>query len=171
MSHVACSPDCAIKWAEKQREKRQVKAAKESRKIDQERRRKLKTVSELAKEAERLVNKYVRLRDAKDGCISCEKGPYWDGQWHASHYKSVGSNSALRFNLWNIHKACSICNNWLSGNIGAFKPNLILKIGAERVEWLDNHPRSREYSREYLERLKRIFSKKIRRIESRIKLH
>jgi len=61
------------------------------------------------------MNAYVRLvRDVDEPCISCGRPASWAGQWHASHYKSRGSNSALRFNLWNLHKACSICNNHLS---------------------------------------------------------
>ena len=170
LSHKLCGKEeCAIAWGLKEREKRLAKVAKEERAKTKLAKQQLDPPKVWAKKAEAVVNKYVRLRDAQEGCISCDKGPYWDGQWHASHFKSVGSNSALRFNLWNIHKSCSVCNNWKSGNIGAYRPRLIEKIGLDRVEWLENHPRSRDYDIEYLQRLIKVFNKKINRITKRRK--
>jgi hypothetical protein len=85
--------------------------------------------------------------------------------WQGSHFKSVGSNSALQFNLWNIHKACDQCNYFKAGNIAPYETRLRQKYGDEHVDWLKNHPREREYTQEYLDRLARILRKKIRRRE------
>lgn len=162
MTHRACSADCAVTLAEISRKKVEKKA-------DRRKRENLKTLSQLAKEAEQYVNKYVRLRDANRSCISCDRPASWDGQWHASHFKSVGANSALRFNLWNIHKACSICNSHLSGNIGEYAKRLPFRIGQERFDFLQSHERTCRYSREYLIRLKQVAMKACRRMERKLR--
>jgi len=169
MGHICCSAPCVIAHSLANREKLNKQAKIVERREHAERKEKLRTKADHAKATQAVVNNYVRLRDAHLGCVSCDKPASWDGQWHASHYKSRGSNSALRFNLWNIHKSCSVCNNWKSGNIGEYTPRLIERIGLERVQWLDNHERSREYSIEYLKRLKAIFKKKIIRLQRRNK--
>ena len=164
---VVCGIDCARSLAISVRGKAEKQAATKQRKADRERKEKLKSLSQLAKEAEREVNRYVRARDFKEGCISCDKPPTWQGQWHASHFRSVGAAKQLRFNLWNIHKACSVCNAHLSGNLSAYEPRLRQKLGDARVDWLREQNCTRKYERDYLVRLKRVFAKKARRAESR----
>lgn len=164
---VAATVDCALKLAEKQREKIDRQVAKASRAANREARERLKTRSDWMKEAQQAVNAYVRLRDKDKECVSCGRPSSWDGQWHASHFKSVGSNSFLRFNLWNIHKACSICNNHLSGNIGEYMLRLPARIGYERFEFLMCAPRVRSYSIDHLKRLKLIFQKRARKLMMR----
>ena len=80
-------------------------------------------------------NKYIRNRDKKDPCISCNR--HHDGQYHAGHYKTVGGHPALRFCEDNCHKQCSVCNNYKSGNLSEYRSNLLIKIGLDRVEWLE----------------------------------
>lgn len=123
------------------------------------------------KKAQAAVNEYVRLRDADKPCISCGRPASWQGQWHCSHYRSVGSSPHLRFNLWNMHKACSICNNHLSGNVAQYKVWLILKIGPEKVEWLESEhsPQlaAKKHTVEYLCRLAGLFRRRCRVIKRR----
>lgn len=164
---AVCGVACAKELAASIRGKAEKQAAIKQRKADRERKERLKSLSQLAKEAEREVNRYVRARDFKEGCISCDKPPTWQGQWHASHFRSVGSAKQLRFNLWNINKSCSVCNNWKSGNIGEYAPRLLQKIGPEKYQFLVAQNGCRKYNREYLERLKRVFSRKARRQEIR----
>lgn len=154
-----CSPRCAAA------EVRKVKRAE--RTLDRSRKLALKTRADWMREAQAAVNRYVRARDAHLGCVSCDKGPTWDGQWHASHFRSVGAASAVRFHLWNIHKSCSICNNWKSGNLSEYEPRLRARIGADRVDWLRTQTQLVAYDIEYLRRLKRVFGKKARRMEAR----
>jgi hypothetical protein len=148
---------CVVEYANRS-------AAKRERVDLKVRREAIKTPSDRAKPAQAAVNRYVNARDSGKPCISCGKPDR--GVRNASHYKSRGSNSALRFNLWNIHSSCYSCNCEKSGNIGEYRPRLIDRIGAEKVEWLDCHPRSREYSPEYLKRLTRIFNKKTKRTKT-----
>jgi nitrogen fixation protein len=160
----ACSVPCALALNDVAKKKSAAKALKAERKSMKERAEKIKTRSEHMKEAQAAVNAYVRLRDANDPCISCDRPATWGGQWHASHYRSVGSNPGWRFNILNIHRACSICNAWKSGNLTEYRPRLIAKIGLERVEMLEQESPVRKYDIEYLKRLKRIFRDKAKRL-------
>ena len=164
---AVCGIDCARALAISVRGKAEKQAATKQRKLDRERKEAIKTRSDLAREAQREVNRYVRARDFKDGCISCDKPATWNGQWHASHFRSVGAAPQLRFNLWNIHKACSVCNNWKSGNIGEYAPRLLQKIGQEKYQFLLSHSGCIKYNREYLVRLKQVFARKANRQERR----
>lgn len=164
MSQQTCSDMiCRREWI---RQKERAKAERAAFKVRKER---AKTLSQLAKEAEYYVNRYVRLRDRNKPCVSCDRPANWQGQWHASHLKSVGANSALRFNLWNINKACSICNNYLSGNIGEYKARLPARIGQERFDFIESHNRSRTFTRDYLARIRSVFAKRCRVLERKIK--
>lgn len=164
---VWCSDDCATAIALERLAKQKAAKAKAERAADKQAKKAHKTAAQLAEPVRKLAQKYAVLRDRDYGCISCDKGPHWHGVWHGSHFKSVGSNSALQFNLLNIHKACDQCNFFLAGNIANYETRLRQKIGDEKVDWLKNHPRSREYSIDYLDRLAAILRKKIRRLEKR----
>jgi hypothetical protein len=156
-----CSPRCA---------KRKVDAAKRAeRQAVKARKEKLKRVSEWEEECRRIVQAIARIRDRHDGCISCHMGPNYQGGWNGSHYRSVGACSNLQFHLWNIHKACVQCNKDKGGNIHAYRPRLIQKIGLERVEWLDAQngvtKRSGPAYVEYLKRFKQVMGKRLRRMK------
>lgn len=156
-----CSQRCAMKL---------VKADKvKERETFKQRKEKLKRVSEWEDECRRIVQKIARIRDRHDGCISCHVGPNYDGQWHGSHYRSVGACSNTQFLLWNIHKACAQCNLFKGGNREFYRPRLIEKIGAERVEWLDAQNKVEKRSGlayiEYLKRFKTVMGKRLRRLE------
>ncbi|KAF3997517.1 recombination protein NinG [Glaciimonas immobilis] len=159
-----CSPECGLALSQRIIAKGVSKQKGIERKDITVRRNAIKPMAKRLSETQTVINRYVRLRDHFLPCVSCDKPASWNGQWHASHYKSTGSNSALRFNLWNIHKSCSVCNNYLSGNIGEYIPELAFRVGKDRLIWLNNHPRSRTYTPEYLDRMKRIFSKKCSRL-------
>lgn len=167
LGQAVCSPTCAIIDAPKNQDKARKALADIGREALRAAKERVKPKGQYMREAQAVINRYVRLRDAHLGCISCGKPASWPGQWHCSHFRSVGAAPHLRFNLWNMNRSCSICNNHLSGNIGAYKPALIEKIGQAKVDWLESHHARAGHDIEYLKRLKRIFSKKCRRIESR----
>lgn len=135
-----------------------------------ERKEAIKPVSQWESECRAIVQKIARIRDRNDGCISCHMGSNYGGQWHGSHYRSVGACSSLQFNLWNIHKACAQCNMHKSGNREGYRPRLIEKIGLERVEWMDSQngimKRGGKLYIEYLKRFKYVMGKRLRRIAS-----
>jgi hypothetical protein len=154
----ACSIGCAIKIAE------QVRKVAE-RKDDKLRRQALKTRQDWLREAQAAVNALVRYRDREDGCISCDRPADWPGQWHASHFKSVGSSPALRFDLANIHKSCSICNNHMSGNIGSYAPRLLAKIGADEFARLNGPQPIVKHSIEDAQRIKATYKAKLKTLQ------
>lgn len=164
---VVCSPNCALLHAKQKRERERKALAKIERKAIREVKERVKPRSDYLKEAQAAINRYVRLRDAHLGCVSCDRPSAWQGQWHASHYRSRGAAPHLRFNLHNIHKACSICNNHLSGNIMGYRPELVRRIGAQRVEALEASQVRADFTIDYLKRLKRVFAEKARRLELR----
>lgn len=126
-----CSPECAIKLARDNAQKAQERAEKKK----QREQAKLKSRSEWLKEAQSIFNKFIRLRDKDQPCISC--GRYHQGQYHAGHYRSVGACPELRFCELNVHKQCAPCNDHKSGNIIEYRINLVNKIGADKVAWLE----------------------------------
>ena len=95
----------------------------------------LLTTSDYLKMAQQVFNKWCRLRDQDQPCISC--GKEINGVRHASHYLSSGGHSAVRFHPDNVWVSCYKCNVMLSGNGIEYRMRLIKKIGLERVEWLE----------------------------------
>lgn len=166
---AACSPLCGLELARSKRLKAEKAEKVKDRKETRAKLEKMKPRRKWLAECQEIVNKIVRLRDAHLGCCSCDKGPEWGGQWHASHLRSVGAASAVRFHLWNIAKSCSICNNHLSGNLSAYLPRARQRLGNEKVDWLYAQNHQANYSIEYLKRLKLVMGKKLKRMEGRIK--
>lgn len=164
---VACGVACALSMAKAKSDQARKSLALVERRELKVRKDKLKSRAEYAKDAQAVINRYVRLRDAHLGCISCDKPASWDGQWHCSHFRSVGSAAHLRFNLLNMNKSCSACNNFLSGNIAGYRPKLIEKIGQAKVDWLECNQDTVRHDIAYLKRIKTVFTKKCRRLEGR----
>ena len=170
MTHKCCSPECAQEFAKLERIKSQKKQEREISKMVREKKDALRPISEFLERAQAAFNRYVRVRDHDYGCISCDKTKYWPAHFHAGHYKSVGADSYLRFNLWNVHKQCVQCNHFFSGNVNEYAKRLPDRIGKDRFEFLESSPKTRKYTREYLERLTKIFNKKALRAEKRLNL-
>ena len=152
-----CSAECAYKYSKTIRVKAERKETKELKV-------KLKTKAEWLKEAQAIFNQYIRLRDKDAPCISCHKTFDWNGQWHASHYRSVGASPELRFNELNVHKSCSVCNNYLSGNIMSYRIKLIEKIGISAVEHLESKHEANHYTIDDIKELKRIYREKVKEL-------
>jgi hypothetical protein len=144
-------------------EKTKEKAWKEKKqKMQQD----LETVQDYIKMAQIIFNKYIRLRDKGQVCISCQK-PI-NGVSHASHYLSAGGHSNVRFNEDNVWVSCYKCNVMLSGNQVEYRKALIKKIGIERVEWLeDNGSIERKFTKEELKNLMQKYKLKCKELENK----
>ena len=127
----------------------------------------IKTKAQWTREAQASVNKYIRARDKGRPCVSCGKPDNGQHQRHASHFRSVGACSSLRFNTWNIHASCMQCNSILSGNLIEYRIRLKDKVGAGRVDWLESRNEVTRYDIDYLRRIKKIFNKLARTAERR----
>lgn len=153
-------------------------AAREQRKREREqsadlrqRREALKTRAEWEREAQAAFNRYIRMRDMYQECIShpgklISNSNYITGSAvDASHYRSRGAASHLRFNVFNVHSACTRCNRQLSGNAVEYRIRLIERIGLERVERLEADNDPRKFDIDYLKRVKSIFTRRARHYE------
>lgn len=180
-----CSLDCGAQIArarlEKARFKEQMEAKRRQKKDIAARKKKLKTVSTWTKEAQREFNKFIRLRDYDQPCISCGKervqiemqqGWKVGGAWDCGHYLSVGAFPALRFEEDNAHKQCKSCNGG-SGRFArksksvaeSYRINLVKKIGEHRVRALERDQSIRQYRAEDLEAIKIKYRTMARELE------
>lgn len=130
--------------------KREKDYAARKRKAHAARKMEVKPLSYWMKRAQAAFNAWIRARDAGKPCISCGHPDDGSRQRHASHFRSVGACSSLRFDERNVNASCSICNNWLSGNIGRYKVELIRRIGVEHVESIESAPKLRKWTKEEL---------------------
>lgn len=138
-TQIVCSPKCALELA-------QAKRLKLERRELRERKFKAKTLSQWLKEAERWVNRYVRLSQFGYPCISCGTTDP-NIQYAAGHFRTVKAAPQLRFNLDNIHLQCNrLCNMALSGNLLEYRKGLVIKIGIDRVEALENNNQIYRYT-------------------------
>jgi hypothetical protein len=144
--------DCMLAYANKSAEKAALAREKKAKRETKEKLAKIKTRQEHLKDAQRFFNIYIRVRDEALPCISC--GRFHNGQYHAGHYRTVGSSPSLRFEVSNCHKQCAPCNNHLSGNIVNYRLALIKKIGLEKLEWLEGPHEAKHYSIEEIQAIK-----------------
>jgi len=174
-----CSDDCVMLFIQDKREadtKRKLakdkadikvkeKVARAKHKADKER---IKSKGDWLKEAQAAFNKYIRLRDHKEPCISCQR--HHQGQYHNGHYRSVGGNPELRFEELNCAKQCSVCNNHLSGNLIDYRINLIKKIGQDKVDWLEGPHEPKHYTIEDIKAIKKKYAKMARELEKELEI-
>jgi hypothetical protein len=166
LGQAVCSPKCAIAEAKQpanqkkariaieQRERREIKAAKE----------RIKSRADYLKDAQAAFNAWVRARDAGLPCISC--GTTADVQYCAGHYKPSGSNPALRFEPLNVHLQCNRnCNMGKSGNLTPYRVELIRRIGLEKVEWLEGPHAPKKYTIDELKALTAEYRAKLRELK------
>ncbi len=161
---VVCGMSCALALAKIQQAKEAKRLSLQARAKQRVARAKIKTRAEHLKEAQAAFNEFIRERDRDLPCISC--GRHHLGQYHAGHYRTVGANPELRFEPLNVHKQCAPCNNHKSGDIVNYRINLVRRIGAERVEWLEGPHDPQRYSIEQLQAIKAEYRAKVRELKT-----
>ncbi|ROM84133.1 hypothetical protein BK655_12345 [Pseudomonas brassicacearum] len=156
---------CAIAHA--QSEKGQATARKSLAQVERReikvRKEKLKSRADHLKDTQKAFNAWVRARDAELSCVSC--GSHHKGKYDAGHYRTVGGNPALRFEPMNCHRQCSQCNTQLSGNIVNYRIELVKRIGAEAVEWLEGPHEPKKYTVEQLKAMTAEYRAKTRELK------
>lgn len=160
---VVCSPSCALLYAKQKGEKERKALAKIERKAIREAKEKIKPRAAYMKEAQSVFNSWVRARDADQPCISC--GRHHQGKYDAGHYRSVGSNPALRFEPLNCHRQCVPCNQHKSGNAIEYRIGLVARIGAANVEWLEGPHDPKKYTVEDLKAIAKEYRGKLRELK------
>lgn len=103
----------------------------------------LDSVQELVIDCDRVVSRYIRLRDMeKDGkirCYCCGKPVKWE-KAHAMHFVNR-QHMATRFLMDNLHSGCVECNVEKRGNLEAYAE----KLNEEKpglAEWLQEEGRT-----------------------------
>ena len=151
---------CLREYASSNAGQKAVQKAKRAEHI--ERKQSLKTRSDYVKEAQTAFNRYVRIRDAKRGCISCGSMPEQKlgGTMDCGHYRSRGSAPHLKFDLRNTAGQCVKCNRYQSGAVTDFRIGLIRRWDIDRIEDLEADNCSRKFTEDYLKRIKSVFNKR-----------
>lgn len=162
LGQKVCSPACGLATKEVNANKAKKALADLGRKELRAAKEKIKTRAEHMQDAQRAFNTWVRERDAKLPCISC--GRHHQGKYDAGHYRTVGSNPALRFEPLNCHRQCSPCNTHKSGDIVNYRIELVKRIGAELVEWLEGPHEPRRYTIEDLKAITAEYRAKTREL-------
>ena len=160
-----CSPKCGLAIKDVNQEKARKSLAQVERKEIKVRKEKLKSRADHLKDTQIAFNAWVRARDAELPCISC--GRHHQGKYDAGHYRTVGSNPALRFEPLNCHRQCSPCNTQLSGNIVNYRIELVKRIGAELVEWLEGPHEAKKYTIDQLKAMTAEYRAKTRELKGR----
>lgn len=151
LGQAVCSPACAIIDAPRNQAKARKALAQVERREIKIRKEVLKSRSDHMRDTQQAFNEWVRNRDAALPCVSCSR--HHEGKYDAGHYRTVGSNPALRFEPLNCHRQCSPCNTQLSGNIVNYRIELVRRIGITNVEWLEGPHEHQKYAVEELKAL------------------
>ena len=123
----------------------------------------LMTLSDYLKLTQQVFNKFIRLRDKGQVCISCQKKPLKE---NAGHFFNANNHYNVRFDERNVNLQCEHCNTYLSGNLIEYQRNLIHKIGTTDYSQLEAEARkTRKFTIEELKEIMAIYKKKIKEIE------
>jgi len=167
-----CSFTCGLAIKHVNQERARKSLAQIERKEIKVRKERLKSRADHLREAQAAVNEYVRMRDAHLPCISCDSCPgdhdlITGSRWDAGHYRSVGACPELRFEPLNIHRQCVKCNRNLSGNAVEYRIRLVLRIGAEKVAWIEGPHVARKFTVEQIKAIKAEYRAKTRELKGR----
>lgn len=164
LGQKVCSPACGLATKDVNADKARKAIAEVGRKELRAAKERVKPKGQYMREAQAAFNAWVRERDAKLPCISC--GRHHQGKYDAGHYRTVGSNPALRFEPLNCAKQCVPCNQHKSGDIVNYRIELVKRIGAELVEWLEGPHEPKRYTIEDLKAITAEYRAKTRELRS-----
>lgn len=181
-NQIVCCPSCALAWNFKQQANDKDKKEKAFRAETKRLKQTIKPRGKWVAEAQKEFNKYIRLRDMGDPCISCglndhEIAPGPTGTWDCGHFIGVGANCTIRFEEDNAHRQCYLCNRGSASKRDRkgikretvskeYKKRLIDKIGIERVEWLEGPHPVAKLSIEALKEIKEEYKNRVKVIEN-----
>lgn len=163
LGQAVCSPKCGLAIKDVNREKARKAITDLGRKEIRAAKERIKPKGQYMKEAQTAFNAWIRERDAALPCISC--GRHHQGKYDAGHYRTVGSNPALRFEPLNCHRQCSPCNTHKSGDIVNYRIELVKRIGADKVDWLEGPHDPKRYTIEDLKTIKADYLAKTKELK------
>lgn len=143
-----CTNNHAAEWAienqAKGRKKIQTsikKLAKKERSITKQKKKELMTRTKWYARLQTLVNQYVtKVRDKDKGCCTC--GTTNNIKYDCGHCFTIAARPDIRFDLFNMHKQCSVqCNQHGSGMRHEYKRFIVDTYGPEELERLEREGR------------------------------
>ena len=153
-----CTKDeCMDAWIKSAKE---VQWKKKKKRMKEE----LKTISDYIKEAQKWVNRFVRLRDQDKNCVSCNSP--LTGKFDAGHFFSAGGHGSVRFDVRNIHGQCVYCNQYEHGKLFKYHKELLNRIGSEEFNKLEQKSKGvHKWDKEELKNIIKEFKEKCKIIE------
>jgi hypothetical protein len=150
--------ECVRVWVESEK-------AKVWKKTKAKMKNDLETIQELIKATQIIFNKYIRLRDKGQVCISCQK-KLKEGNVDAGHMWSAGGHSNLRFNEFNVNAQCSRpCNKDKAGDINNYRLGFVERYGIEKLNEIDSLAKiERKFTKEELKELMQKYKLKIKQL-------
>ena len=150
--------ECVRVWVESEK-------AKQWKKTKQKAKQDLMTLSDYLKLAQQVFNKFIRLRDKGQVCISCQKKPLKE---NAGHFFNANNHYNVRFDERNVHLQCEHCNTYLSANLIEYQRNLIHKIGIESYNELEADARkTRKFTKDELNEIITEYKQKVKQLENK----
>jgi len=176
-----CNKESAIKWAIENQSKGRKKIDKLEHKKDLIRKNVFKGSDTKWQhtQTQKAFNKLRKLQEIKwyqdrglePECISCGKT---NMDWCNGHFKTVGSQGALRYDPINSYLQCNrYCNMGLSGNINGNKTTrgylngLVVRFGVDKAQEIINYctlNRVKSWSCEELIKIRKEFNTSTREI-------
>lgn len=163
LGQAVCSPKCGLAIKDVNADKARKALADVGRKELRAAKERVKPKARYMHDCQQAFNAWVRARDAGKPCISC--GTMANVQYAAGHYRTVASCPELRFEPLNVHLQCNRnCNMGKSGSIVEYRIELVKRIGAELVEWLEGPHEPKRYTIEDLKAITAEYRAKIREL-------
>jgi hypothetical protein len=127
--------DCIKAHVEYIKERKQM----QDRKVWNKKKRDLRPVlypKKVKNELQNEINKLARNIDTyfELPCIDCGK-PYGN-QSDGAHFHNVGGNENLRYNLHNVHKSRSDCNQYSSEHKSGYEKGILKRYGKEYLNYI-----------------------------------
>lgn len=156
-------PECVREWIDYGKKQ----LAKEDRKRIKKIKTSLKTVKDYIKDAQKVFNTFIRVRDEGKFCITCHRIlNSKKTKFDAGHYYSQGGHSSVRFDEDNCFGQCVECNRYKHGNLIMYGENLKDILGEEKYKALkDRAYDTRRYTIQELQTLIVTYKEKIKKLK------
>jgi hypothetical protein len=152
--------ECVRVWVESEK-------AKQWKEKKQKMQQELETIQDYVKMTQIIFNKFIRLRDKGQVCISCQKPALKE---NAGHFFNANNHWNVRFDERNTHLQCEHCNTYLSGNLLEYRTNLINKIGNSEFLILEAEARkTRKFTKDELKKIITEYKQKVKQLENESK--
>ena len=156
-------PECkTIEALEKLAKIKRMQAKKERDDL-RKRKQALETTQQKILKTQKIVNKYIRLRDQGKQCITCSK--ILTGKFDAGHYYNANNHHAIRFDPVNINGQCVRCNRDLHGSLIQYRNSIKDRWGMSELIRLDSMAQEiRKWTKWELDNIAEQFKKRIKNL-------